>query len=303
MNRQPSGVLPLVAALTCGIFAVAFLALMLAFRYNFSPALFLALVVATAAAVVLYIGMSAGRGGAPVPPEEARRAGMAPSSADMSDARRAGTAPTAADARSGAIHRAGMAPGPRDAGTAGAGATATARPGSGGERDGAAWSRDAQGGRGDARPASADFAPVPAPPPPAPTGAMMADPAAADPLMPVDPVDQAASAMRTGMVGPDGRPVAAHAVAVKPRSLDAPRGRPDDLKRIGGIGPRIEAMLHDMGYWHFDQIAGWTPGEVAWVDGNLQGFDGRVTRDDWVSQARILAAGGDTGVVPSATDP
>ena len=69
---------------------------------------------------------------------------------------------------------------------------------------------------------------------------------------------------------------------------------PDDLKLIKGVGPKLEAMLHELGYFHFDQIAGWTPEEVAWVDENLEGFKGRVTREGWVEQARELAEQGST---------
>ncbi|PRY95026.1 NADH-quinone oxidoreductase E subunit [Hasllibacter halocynthiae] len=79
-------------------------------------------------------------------------------------------------------------------------------------------------------------------------------------------------------------------IGTRPSGLDEPReGGPDDLKRIGGIGPKLEAMLHDLGVYHFDQIAAWGPEEVAWMDRNLRGFQGRVTRDDWVGQARALA--------------
>ena len=78
----------------------------------------------------------------------------------------------------------------------------------------------------------------------------------------------------------------------KPATLDAPReGGADDLKLIKGVGPKLEAMVHDMGFYHFDQIANWSAKEIAWVDQNLQGFKGRVTRDDWVAQAKELAAG------------
>ncbi len=49
-----------------------------------------------------------------------------------------------------------------------------------------------------------------------------------------------------------------------------------------------------MGFYHFDQIAGWTAAEIAWVDRNIEGFKGRATRDDWVAQARMLASGDDT---------
>ena len=49
-----------------------------------------------------------------------------------------------------------------------------------------------------------------------------------------------------------------------------------------------------MGFFHFDQVAAWTETEVAWVDQNLEGFKGRVTRDKWVDQAKLLATGAET---------
>ncbi|MFO7758429.1 MAG: NADH:ubiquinone oxidoreductase [Roseovarius sp.] len=84
-------------------------------------------------------------------------------------------------------------------------------------------------------------------------------------------------------------------IGVKPAGLSAPRGgQPDDLKQIKGVGPKLEQACHNLGYYHFDQIAAWTPDEVAWVDENLVGFKGRVSRDNWVEQAKTLAAGGET---------
>ncbi|SNR42568.1 NADH-quinone oxidoreductase subunit E [Puniceibacterium sediminis] len=81
----------------------------------------------------------------------------------------------------------------------------------------------------------------------------------------------------------------------KPESLSAAReGGPDNLKLIKGVGPKLEVMLNGMGFYHFDQIAGWSAAEIAWVDQNLEGFKGRVTRDDWVAQAGTLASGGET---------
>lgn len=83
--------------------------------------------------------------------------------------------------------------------------------------------------------------------------------------------------------------------AKKPQFLSAAReGRPDDLKLIKGVGPKLEKTLHDMGLFHFDQIAAWGPKEQSWMDDNLVGFKGRATRDDWVTQAKILADGGET---------
>lgn len=79
--------------------------------------------------------------------------------------------------------------------------------------------------------------------------------------------------------------------ASKPSGLSGPRGgAADDLKKINGIGPAVESLLHSLGYYHFDQVAAWTPAEVAWVNDNLKGFKGRVTRDEWVAQAKELAA-------------
>ena len=92
------------------------------------------------------------------------------------------------------------------------------------------------------------------------------------------------------------KPAAPTAVAgTKPKTLKAARDTgPDDLKLIKGVGPKLEKLLHSMGFYHFDQVAEWSSEEVAWVDENLEGFKGRVSRDTWVDQAKILAAGGET---------
>ncbi len=75
---------------------------------------------------------------------------------------------------------------------------------------------------------------------------------------------------------------------------EARGGSADDLKKIKGIGPKLEKLCNSLGVFHYDQIASWSSDEVAWMDANLEGFYGRVSRDDWVGQAKILAAGGET---------
>ncbi|GAB5436465.1 NADH-quinone oxidoreductase subunit NuoE [Falsiruegeria mediterranea] len=81
----------------------------------------------------------------------------------------------------------------------------------------------------------------------------------------------------------------------KPATLDAARdGKADDLKMIKGVGPKLEGVLNGIGIFHYDQIAAWTEAEVAWADQNLVGFKGRVSRDDWVAQAKLLATGEET---------
>jgi predicted flap endonuclease-1-like 5' DNA nuclease len=90
----------------------------------------------------------------------------------------------------------------------------------------------------------------------------------------------------------DTKPVAKDG---KPELLTAARaGGADDLKQIKGVGPKMEGMLNTMGVYHFDQVASWRKAEVQWVDDNLDGFKGRVSRDEWVKQAKVLAKGGTT---------
>ncbi len=79
------------------------------------------------------------------------------------------------------------------------------------------------------------------------------------------------------------------AAGSKPAVQEAPgESGADDLKRITGIGPKLEKTLNEMGIWHLSQIAAWGDAEIAWVDENLEGFKGRVSRDNWVSQAAEL---------------
>lgn len=81
----------------------------------------------------------------------------------------------------------------------------------------------------------------------------------------------------------------------KPETLTGPRAgsTADDLKLLKGVGPGLEKTLNDLGFYHFDQIAAWRKKEVAWVDSRLK-FKGRIERDEWIKQAKILAKGGET---------
>ena len=79
----------------------------------------------------------------------------------------------------------------------------------------------------------------------------------------------------------------------RPAGLTEARdGRPDDLKKLRGVGPKLEAQLHSMGYYHYDQVAAWSEDEVAWIDQNLEGFKGRASRDGWVDHAKELGKKG-----------
>lgn len=76
-----------------------------------------------------------------------------------------------------------------------------------------------------------------------------------------------------------------------PTAMARPDGQPDDLKKISGIGPGIERTLHDLGIYHYRQIAAFTPDNVAWVDRRLR-FKGRIAREKWIEQAKELVGGG-----------
>jgi large subunit ribosomal protein L21 len=84
---------------------------------------------------------------------------------------------------------------------------------------------------------------------------------------------------------------AAEVAAVEPTNLlkEARDGQPDDLKKISGVGPKLEGTLHEIGVFHFDQIAAGGPADIAYMDDRLS-FKGRIERDDWIAQATQFAA-------------
>jgi NADH-quinone oxidoreductase subunit E len=139
-------------------------------------------------------------------------------------------------------------------------------------------------------------APVAEPPAPAAAKAPAATPkVAAKPKAEAKPKAAAApkaEAKPKAAAKPKAEPAPAApapAGGIKPKALKAARkGVADDLKVIEGIGPAMEKLLNEGGIFHIDQIAAWGPAEVEWMDGNLKGFKGRVTRDKWVAQAKLI---------------
>lgn len=72
-----------------------------------------------------------------------------------------------------------------------------------------------------------------------------------------------------------------------PALLQAANGVADDLTQIKGIGAKLSKVLNEIGVYHFEQIAGWSPENIAWIDEKLS-FKGRVQREGWVEQAQNL---------------
>ncbi|MDE1992984.1 MAG: 5' DNA nuclease [Rhizobiaceae bacterium] len=88
--------------------------------------------------------------------------------------------------------------------------------------------------------------------------------------------------------------VPAEAAAIVEKLPAAARSRKatvkaDDLKMISGIGPKLEQVLNGRGILRFADIAAWSDADVQRYDTEL-GFEGRIGRDDWVGQAKALAA-------------
>jgi predicted flap endonuclease-1-like 5' DNA nuclease len=78
-----------------------------------------------------------------------------------------------------------------------------------------------------------------------------------------------------------------------PVSRNVRSAEPDDLKRIRGVGVVIEKKLNALGVTSYQDIASWTDADIERVSEALD-FKGRIERERWVEQARILTGGGQT---------
>lgn len=76
-----------------------------------------------------------------------------------------------------------------------------------------------------------------------------------------------------------------------PSGNQAQPGPGDTLTRLKGLGPKAASRLAQIGVTRFAQIASWDAGDVAAIDAQMGAFKGRIVRDRWVEQARLLAAG------------
>lgn len=135
----------------------------------------------------------------------------------------------------------------------------------------------------------AEPAPEPAPSP------LVSDPVVPSPAEPGTLTPEAVvGASSGGMDAPgtgqgplidDAAQARARAIGITPAEAGA---HGDDLKRVRGIGPKLEGMLHDLGVYTFAQMAAWTEDEIDRVNDNLTAFKGRIRRDDWRAQAKEL---------------
>ncbi|HEY6815377.1 MAG TPA: hypothetical protein VI168_07560 [Croceibacterium sp.] len=80
------------------------------------------------------------------------------------------------------------------------------------------------------------------------------------------------------------------AAVVAPAPIAAVVHGEDDLARIKGLGPKLVEQLHALGVTSYEQIAAWDDADIDRIDAQLGRFQGRIRRDDWPAQARLLAA-------------
>ena len=71
--------------------------------------------------------------------------------------------------------------------------------------------------------------------------------------------------------------------------LTAPRGAPDDMTKIHGVGPELAAKINEAGIFHYSQIAALDENGIAMLDGELK-LNGRIQRDNWVDQTKAFEA-------------
>ncbi|ESX91057.1 protein in NADH-ubiquinone oxidoreductase complex [Mesorhizobium sp. LSHC412B00] len=83
---------------------------------------------------------------------------------------------------------------------------------------------------------------------------------------------------------------AASKPAAVPKKAAPAAGKADNLRRLIGIGPVNDKLLKGLGVTTYAQIAGWTAADVKRIEDTLN-FDGRIAREKWVEQAKLLAAG------------
>ncbi len=90
----------------------------------------------------------------------------------------------------------------------------------------------------------------------------------------------------------DAPPAEPHSQLETPVAADAaPAAAAEELAQIKGVGPKLRAQLAAMGITSIAQIAAWTEADIDRIDAQLGRFSGRIRRDNWVEQARLLLSG------------
>ncbi|WP_010160947.1 helix-hairpin-helix domain-containing protein [Sphingomonas sp. PAMC 26617] len=113
------------------------------------------------------------------------------------------------------------------------------------------------------------------------------------PVAPRIPEDRPVSGAAPATATPEPAPAPAPAPAAAPPAAPAPAA--STLTQIKGLGPKLAATLAEQGITRVEQIAALTPSDAETLDAKLGAFRGRMTRDRWIEQARLLSAGDRAG--------
>lgn len=136
-------------------------------------------------------------------------------------------------------------------------------------------------------PATAKSAPAAKPAAPAKPAA--AKPAAAKPVAAKSAAKPAASKPAAAKASAAPKPAASKPAAA-PKNAAPTAAKADNLRRLIGIGPVNDKLLKGLGVTTYAQIAAWTAADVKRIEDTLN-FDGRIAREKWIEQAKLLAAG------------
>lgn len=114
-----------------------------------------------------------------------------------------------------------------------------------------------------------------------------------------DVLDEGADPAARNQALIDSAPAVTPSPAPAPVPAAAPATPPpsggDDLTRIKGVGPKLRGLLASLGVTRFEQVARWSEADIDRIDSQLGQFQGRIRRDSWVEQAKLLAAGDTAG--------
>lgn len=131
--------------------------------------------------------------------------------------------------------------------------------------------------------------PAPAPQPvQEPQHAAQAAPAT--PPVPAEPIGSAAPVAPPAAATPSAAPA-----SPAPAPAPVPANAASDLTTLKGLGPKVAAQLAELGITSIADLAALSPAEADRIDASLGTFQGRMARDRWVEQARLLAAGDRAG--------
>ncbi|WP_027056767.1 NADH dehydrogenase [Mesorhizobium erdmanii] len=139
-------------------------------------------------------------------------------------------------------------------------------------------------------PAAAKSAPAAAKPAPAKPAAKAAPAKAAAAKPASKPAASATSAAKSSAAPKPAAAKKAAPPAAKPTAAKPATAKPDNLRRLIGIGPVNEKLLKAQGVTTFAQIAAWTAADIKRIE-DVMNFDGRIARERWIDQAKLLAAG------------